>query len=405
MQARKQIGTWYTATRNYSSGMIQSKQNFHYGKFEIRCKLPSGNGFWPSFWMWGGDECDVFEYCTSEPTIQQMTLHMNCDGHDCQSHDTNDGINSTDGFHTYSVEWEPLYVEWKTDGQTVRKVNLLHSISGGIVNCGDDLATGIYTFNELIPDDFMEVIAGLGVNTQGSFCGNNIPDENTPFPADYEVDYIRIWQKNPQQGLYDLCADRQIQGSDVICSAQQITYSFNGIITLPLSWSVSPNLTIVSQTDNSITVQPLNNSLNENAWIKALTSEYEPCPQTEFIKSIWIGKPIVNITSSPSYKCPVLLTARVQPLSLIGNWSVTGTGPYYIYGNQVEFEGSALQSTNYQYQYSASNGCGEVTKSGQKYLPICSDRIKLLVSPNPANQSLSINIEGSIQKDDIEFLI
>lgn len=38
---------------NYTSGMIFSKQQFIYGKFEIRCKVPSIKKLWPAFWLYG----------------------------------------------------------------------------------------------------------------------------------------------------------------------------------------------------------------------------------------------------------------------------------------------------------------------------------------------------------------
>ncbi len=116
LKAKKENATWYTATRQFTSGMVQSKQNFKYGKFEIRCKLPPGQGFWPAFWLFGGDECDVFEYCTNEPTKQNMNLHIWCNNQHYQIPQSNTGINSTTDYHTYSVEWEPMYVDWRTDG-------------------------------------------------------------------------------------------------------------------------------------------------------------------------------------------------------------------------------------------------------------------------------------------------
>jgi len=39
--------------REYSSGRVRSKQrgDWTYGKFEIRAKLPAGQGVWPAIWM------------------------------------------------------------------------------------------------------------------------------------------------------------------------------------------------------------------------------------------------------------------------------------------------------------------------------------------------------------------
>jgi hypothetical protein len=250
----------------------------------------------------------------------------------------------------------------------------------------------------------MNVIANLAVNAEGGYCGNSVPNNNTPFPADFEIDYIRVWQKNPQQGLSDLCAQRQIQGNNTVCSGQQVNYNFIGPMTSTLIWSVSPNLVIVSQNTTSITVQPQSNSTNGNGWISVQTSAYEPCPQTQFTKSIWIGNPIVNITVDASEKCPVYLTANVQPNNLIGTWTIISSSPYTVYDNYATLEGSKNYSTNYSYTYSVSNECGTTTKTGHGTIPKCPKIPLLIVSPNPANQSINIKIEGDILKEDIEFL-
>ena len=48
---------------DFTSGMIFSKDLFGEGIFEIRCKIPSGEDYWPAFWLFGdGGELDIFEF-------------------------------------------------------------------------------------------------------------------------------------------------------------------------------------------------------------------------------------------------------------------------------------------------------------------------------------------------------
>lgn len=40
----------------YTSGWTQTKTQFRYGLFEIRCRIPEGDGFWPAFWFFGNNQ-------------------------------------------------------------------------------------------------------------------------------------------------------------------------------------------------------------------------------------------------------------------------------------------------------------------------------------------------------------
>ena len=76
--ARKQLATWFNATRDYTSALIHSKYEFRfmYGKFEIRCKVPSGKGLNSAYWMFGGNgtEIDDFEISGADPMKHKMGI-------------------------------------------------------------------------------------------------------------------------------------------------------------------------------------------------------------------------------------------------------------------------------------------------------------------------------------------
>ena len=71
-------------------------------------------------------------------------------------------------FHTYGVEWTPGRIIWSVDGQETARVE------------GDQVSS-----------EQMYLLANLAVG--GDFPGS--PDETTPFPSTYEIDYIRVWQR------------------------------------------------------------------------------------------------------------------------------------------------------------------------------------------------------------------
>lgn len=75
--------TYATESFSYTSGEIDSKYKFGYGWYEIRCKIPTGKGFWPAFWIYGenssgvNNEIDIFEFWDNNTNNQNMSVHYN----------------------------------------------------------------------------------------------------------------------------------------------------------------------------------------------------------------------------------------------------------------------------------------------------------------------------------------
>lgn len=198
---KKEKAKWYDAQREHTSGMIQTKQKFKYGKFEIRCKIPKGNYFWPAFWLWGGDECDVFEFCGDNTYKFNSNLHMDYKSKHYQVPKPHYlEIDYSTDFHTFSVEWERLYTSWYVDGQLVRKIPYLKTIVGNSVDCGDRLNIQTVVANRIIPDAYMSVIANFAMSRDIGYCKNEASDNQPIFPASFDIDYIRVYQKDIQKG-------------------------------------------------------------------------------------------------------------------------------------------------------------------------------------------------------------
>lgn len=128
-----------TNTKPFTSARINSKgkADFKYGRFEIKAKLPSGQGAWPAFWMLPSEqvygtwpksgEIDIMESVNLKVPLKNGkientvhgTLHY---GHDWpnnvysgKAYDFGGTVNPSDGFHLYSVEWELDEVRWYVD--------------------------------------------------------------------------------------------------------------------------------------------------------------------------------------------------------------------------------------------------------------------------------------------------
>lgn len=189
-QASDQFGTY-----DYTSAKLTTKGTFSktYGRYEMRAKLPTGKGLWPAFWMlpeedrYGGwaasGEIDIMESWGSQPDKVAGTIHYGetwpnnkytgKDYHFAEG----DGI---DKWHTYAVEWEPGEIRWYVDGQLYQTQNDWYAKEAN--------KALKYSYPAPFDQDFY-LIMNLAVG--GWFDGD--VDETTPFPAEMEVDYVRVF--------------------------------------------------------------------------------------------------------------------------------------------------------------------------------------------------------------------
>lgn len=179
-------------SRPYSSGRIHSKRrgDWKYGRFEVRAKLPAGQGMWPAIWMlpsndhYGGwarsGEIDILEFKGQEPDTIWGTLHYGKQWpnnvHTGETLKTA-GTDYTADFHVYAIEWEEGEIRWYLDGklwQTQTKWN-----------------SGDAAFPAPFDRKFHMI---LNVAVGGQFVGPTSPD--TKLPAAMLVDYVRVYQRS-----------------------------------------------------------------------------------------------------------------------------------------------------------------------------------------------------------------
>ncbi len=163
----------------FLSGIITSYDAFRflYGRVEARAKMPAGKGLWSAFWLLNGyynedqpedPEIDIIEAIGDRVTTANHAYHYNTpNGRMSRELRTTMPDFSAD-FHTYAVDWSPGRIIYFIDGQET------HRIEGPEVS-----------------SEQMYIIANLAVG--GAFPGS--PDETTVYPATFEIDYIRVWQR------------------------------------------------------------------------------------------------------------------------------------------------------------------------------------------------------------------
>lgn len=174
---------------NFTSARLvtRNKYNLKYGKIEARMKLPKGQGIWPAFWMLGSDhpntswpqcgEIDLMEYLGHETNKVYGTIHG--PGHaGMNGISGNRVLGNTDlsaDFHVYTTNWQEDKIEWFIDGEKYFEVS------------PESLPDG----QEWVFNDEFFFLLNLAVG--GNWPG--YPDETTVFPQQFEVDYIRVYEK------------------------------------------------------------------------------------------------------------------------------------------------------------------------------------------------------------------
>ena len=162
--------TAYPYVSGAISGFGADQFHFKYGYVETRAMIPRGMGLWPAVWMLptesaNGCEIDILEARGQLPCRNLMTVHWGTE----QAGRSYEGDDLSTGYHTFAVDWSPTRVIWYRDGIERFRVD------------GRDK----------VPHDFMYLIANMQV---GGWAGS--PDDSTVVPAEFHVDYIRVYQHN-----------------------------------------------------------------------------------------------------------------------------------------------------------------------------------------------------------------
>lgn len=191
IEARQEKYTGSEGTREFTSSRMRTKNrgDWKYGRFEIRAKLPTGQGYWPAIWMlptdnlYGGwphsGEIDIMEIVGHKPSELHGTLHYA----DRERNHAYQGTNITlavgtfaDAFHVFRLEWEPRAIRWYVDNQ--------------LYETQTNWTSGTNTFPAPFDQRF-HLILNLAVG--GNWPGN--PNTNTIFPQAMIVDYVRVYEK------------------------------------------------------------------------------------------------------------------------------------------------------------------------------------------------------------------
>jgi beta-glucanase (GH16 family) len=195
------------ATKPFTSARLSTKgkASWRYGKFEIRARLPQGQGTWPAIWMlpeqdrygtWAASgEIDILEAvnlgvpCAACPGGRENTILGTLHFGGVWPKNVHKGDETPypevldDGFHTYTLEWLPDRMTWRVDGMLYAQRVATEWYTTGSKSPGAPFDQPFHLILNLAIGGKLAETRGLGgVAVDG-------------YPKAMEIDWVRVWQK------------------------------------------------------------------------------------------------------------------------------------------------------------------------------------------------------------------
>jgi beta-glucanase (GH16 family) len=169
----------YTSTSMRTMGL----QSWQYGRFEMRARIPTSTGMWPAWWTlgnggsWPADgEIDIMEYYKGN-----VLANVACERGGAAHWDS-----STKAISSLRADWSSSFHIWRMDWDDVNINLYLDDTLMNSVKLADMLnSDGNSPFKQPV---YMLVNLAIGGDNGGDPSG-------TTFPVQYEVDYVRVFQK------------------------------------------------------------------------------------------------------------------------------------------------------------------------------------------------------------------
>lgn len=209
-----------SATLPYSSARLRTRDlgDWKFGRFEIRARLPFGQGTWPAIWMlptarvYGGwaasGEIDIMEAVNLRVGGENRvhgTLHYGshwpANVYSGAEYTLPGGADPAADFHDYAVEWELGEIRFYVDGHhyaTQREdgwYTLYEDESGQMI-----VGEGASPF-----DESFHLILNLAIG--GAWAGN-VNDggvDASVFPQELAVEHVRVYQCSVDPATGDGC--------------------------------------------------------------------------------------------------------------------------------------------------------------------------------------------------------
>jgi beta-glucanase (GH16 family) len=176
--------------KNYTSARIRTKDkgDWLYGRIEVSAKVPAGVGTWPAIWMLSTDwsyggwpesgEIDIMEHVGYDPNVIHGSIHTKAYNHTIgtQKTATLNIPDATKTFHKYAIDWFEDHIDFYIEDYKY------------LTFTNENKGWEYWPF-----DKRFHLILNLAVG--GNWGGVQGVDNNA-FPAQMEVDYVRVYRKD-----------------------------------------------------------------------------------------------------------------------------------------------------------------------------------------------------------------
>jgi len=177
----------------YTSASIKTsgKKLFQYGIFEVKAKIDTALGMWPAIWTLGeskpwpaNGEIDMMEYyrVDGEGTILANAAWASPDKRAAWDevkisidHFIDQDPQWPEKFHIWKMEWTEDYIRLYLDEELLNEVDLSKTLNPD-------------GFNPFHQPHY--ILLNLAIGSNGG------DPSSTPFPKTFEVDYVRVYQKD-----------------------------------------------------------------------------------------------------------------------------------------------------------------------------------------------------------------
>lgn len=177
----------------YTSASLTThgKAAWTHGRIEVRAKLPAGRGTWPAIWTLGTDigeagwpacgEIDIMEHVGFDPGTIHANVHTAKYNHVKKTNkgDRTTVADASEAFHVYAIEWDAKTIAFFVDD---RKYFTYTNEGSG---------------REAWPFDREQYLI-LNLAIGGDWGGQKGIDDRI-FPQRYTIDYVRVYQRSPDQ--------------------------------------------------------------------------------------------------------------------------------------------------------------------------------------------------------------